>query len=88
VSYKVYIRKNDTGEVRARDTGFEWDDSSYFFWTGGNFGCDCNLEREFLRAGDEEVNFNEDFLCGTYRYTPMYALLSSGKIIYFNEEDR
>ena len=40
--YVVGIRDNDTGEVRFCQQQLPWDDFSLFWWTTGNFGCDCN----------------------------------------------
>jgi hypothetical protein len=50
MAYKVFIT-----EVSSRQTGVvqeegEWEDNR-FWWTEGNFGCDCNRYLEFERAG-------------------------------------
>lgn len=38
------------------------DESSpdYFWWTGGNYGCDCNRSLEFYRARGEPEPGKED----------------------------
>jgi hypothetical protein len=52
MSYKVCIVELATGETRIHDMGdIPWGEASVFWWTEGNFGCDCNREWEFARAG-------------------------------------
>lgn len=63
--YKAHILKVSTGETRVRDIDLDWGDSSEYWWTCGNFGCDCNRELEFRRAGGEpELIEPEDTKCG------------------------
>ncbi len=81
MKYKVTIRKNDTGEVRIKDMkSIEWGDHSVYWWTEGNFGCDCNRDREFKRAGGEEIDPDDDSdRCGDTAYTALFAELENGK---------
>lgn len=65
---RAAIRNNATGEVRVRDyPELQWSDGSEWWWTEGNFGCDCNREWEFQRAGGEEES--DDPECGESRYS-------------------
>lgn len=49
------IQNPETGEVREyRDDSYDWEDDRsalYFQWTDGNYGCDCNRSRFWMRAG-------------------------------------
>lgn len=84
MKYKVLIRKNATGEERFYSMDdIEWDESSEFWWTEGNFGCDCNRGSSFLRAGGpgpaDDPHWNSaDFECGDTAYTCLYAVLEDG----------
>lgn len=62
----------------------EWTDSSVFWWTEGNFGCDCNRGSSFLRAGgpgpaDDPHWNNVDFDCGDTAYSVLYCELADGR---------
>ena len=85
MGYKVAIRKNETGEVRVYDVGYsDWDTpdghNDLFWWTEGNFGCDCNRFASWMRAGGEDPG-EEDWPCGNMRYTVLYADLPDGRRI-------
>ena len=85
--YSVVIRKNETGELRLRHVDLDWEDGSYWFWTEGNFGCDCNRELEWLRAcGEEDDETWDKVECGHYRYSVIYAILPDNTVILFQEE--
>jgi hypothetical protein len=84
MKYSVLIRNNATGEERtyAMDD-VEWDDSSEYWWRGGNFGCDCNRHTSFLRAGGpgpaDDPHWNDaDHECGETAYSVPYATLADG----------
>jgi hypothetical protein len=55
MTYSVAIRKNETGEVRICEMEVPWGETSLFWWTEGNFGCDCNRELLFERASEQEM---------------------------------
>jgi hypothetical protein len=84
MKYSVLIRKNDTGEERTyRSDDVEWDDTTEFFWTEGNFACDCNRHLSFLRAGgpgpaDDPHWNNAEHDCGDTAYAVPYATLEDG----------
>ena len=66
--YFATIMKMDTGEIRKRKQELAWKEGSHWWWTEGNFGCDCNREWEFQRAGNEELTPHEKLQCGSKRY--------------------
>lgn len=92
MSYKVAIRKNSTGEVRISSYDFEWYKSAeytdLFWWTEGNYGCDCNRHLEFERATGRVLEDHEisDAKCGEDAYTCLWAELPSGERIVIDQE--
>ncbi len=86
MSYKIAIRKNATGEIRVYELErCDWDDASLFWLSRGqgNFGCDCNRELEFVRAGgpgpEDDPYWNElETECGHERFDILYAELPDG----------
>lgn len=52
MGYKICIIDTTTWEERVQDMrDIPWGDASVFWWTEGNYGCDCNRAWEFARAG-------------------------------------
>lgn len=84
MSYKAHIRNNATGEVRTKDYDFEWDEGSFYWWSAGNFSCDCNREWEFQRAGNEPES--EDPPCGETMYRVPKIELQDGTIVEIDRE--
>lgn len=82
-SYYVAIQNNDTREIRRYRYDMEWDESSAYAWTDGNFGCDCNRALFFARAAGE--NDPEDRGCGITLYSALYAELSDGRRIQIDD---
>ncbi len=80
MSYVVKIRDNATKEIRSALQDFDWSDSSLFWWTEGNFGCDCNRMDEFKRAGGELCTDNEAE-CSHQKYSVLDATLPDGTVI-------
>lgn len=73
MSYIVAIRNNATGEVRhCTMEGLEWHQHSMFWWTEGNFGCDCN--RRATWASDDQM----ESCCGQGDFSVLYAELPDG----------
>lgn len=90
MSYRVLLRKNDTGEERWRVMDFDWSESDEFWWTEGNFGCDCNRAMEWARAGgpgppDDPHWNNIDRDCGDIAFTAICAELADGTIIKLDD---
>lgn len=87
MSYTAFIRNNETGEIRHRWMDLDWKDdeerSDLFWWTGGNFGCDCNREREFERAIGREAGPTK---CGVHRFTVIKVVLTDGREIPIDED--
>lgn len=76
MSYKVALRKNDTGEVRIVEWPHsDWDENAEFFWTEGNFFCDCNRA---MTWHDVSGDPDPDSACGTTAYAVAYVELPDG----------
>jgi len=85
MSYLVKIKKNETGEIRECKMEFDWfkeNGDDYFWWTEGNFGCDCNRHNEFRRANGESW---QDIECSSHLYTVIEAILPDGTRIPIDE---
>ncbi len=83
MSYKICIVDLATKETRIRLIDMEWQGSStIFWWTEGNYGCDCNREWEFARAGgmseDEVVKINGG--CGHTRFSVPWAEVDGNRV--------
>lgn len=74
MTYSVYITKTQTGETREHKCDFEWNDSSYFMWTEGNFSCDCNLSIFFYENTDDDP----DQKCGNIDFKIEKIVLQNG----------
>jgi len=74
MNYTVTIRDNTTGETRVCPMECEWHEHSVFWWTEGNFSCDCNRRIVF----DGDVDAAE---CGHTRFSALYAELEDGSKI-------
>jgi hypothetical protein len=86
MSYVVRIRDTATGEERDCPMRFDWfkpdggDDE--FWWTEGNFSCDCNRELEFRRAAGEDPDANSvECNVGSNRFKALHATLPDGRLI-------
>jgi hypothetical protein len=78
--YDVLIRKNSTGEVRKCHFDFDWfkeDSDDSFWWTEGNFGCDCNRELAFEGSDIKD----SELRCGETAFTAIHAILPDGRVI-------
>lgn len=79
MGFKIAIRETATGEIRVHSFDFDWTEHS-FFWLSrhnGNYGCDCNRELAFLRAGGMDPEW-DDTECGDERFDILYAELPDG----------
>ncbi|TWB15579.1 hypothetical protein [Nitrospirillum bahiense] len=75
--YTVVMRENQTGETRlCLLDDIDWGEHSVYWWTDGNFGCDCNRRWEFQRAGGEAEDAASP--CGHGAYTAVEAILLDG----------
>lgn len=89
MSYTVAIRNNTTNETRHYQMDQVWGYGHAFWWTDGNFNCDCNRKLHFEHAaGDDSDVFDCDdgtCECSTGKYSVLYAELPCGKIIILEE---
>lgn len=83
MTYKVTMRNNETGEVRDFEQDLEWHDSSHFWWTEGNYGCDCNRYLVWNDYPDED----DDTPCGHTLFTVLHATFPDGKVIEIDPPD-
>lgn len=83
MSYRVSITNNATGETKLVGVDLDWLDHTLFWWTDGNFGCDCNRSDVFheYAEGSPEVK------CGGSRFTVHYALMQDGSRIDIDDAD-
>jgi hypothetical protein len=79
MSYTVRIRRNSTMEIRQMVEKLSWEEHSKWWWTEGNFGCDCNRSLEFERASDPD--FYEKPQCGQGAFTVIDVTLEDGTVI-------
>lgn len=93
MNYVVIIRDNASKEERTYRPSTEWDpESSVYWWTEGNMGCDCNRRVDFARAGgpgpEGDPYHNkllEDSQCGDEAYSVLRAILDDGTIVPLDE---
>lgn len=83
MGYQVAILHVASGEVRMDQINLNWN-NDVFWWTEGNMSCDCNLHREWHRAGgpgpaDDPHWNNLSIDCSDGLYRALYALLPSGE---------
>lgn len=81
-TYVVEIRHNPTGVVRFISTGLAWYDHSMYFWTEGNFSCDCNRAIVFNNMKSAGV----DHRCGYRDFTAIRAIFPDGTEERIDEE--
>jgi hypothetical protein len=76
--YTVVLRRNADGESRRVEGYGEWRDGTEFWWTEGNFGCDCNRWAEFERAGGHEPD-DDDWadVPGCLNDPPLYTAIKA-----------
>ena len=75
--YTVHIRRNSTGETREVSIDYEFfknGNSDLFWWTDGNFSCDCN-RADVFNTGNAVV---EDVPCGYTEFTVLKVVLPDG----------
>lgn len=84
----IKLRNNNTGEVLDIPWD-QWEDHHHFFWTEGNYSCDCNRELEFIRAKYNRDTTWEEFdnvECGNSKYTAIQAELLDGTVIALDKD--
>lgn len=65
----ITIRRNADGVIRTVHwlDWIPWKESDVFWWSGGNYSCDCNRKDNFDRAGGDPVQDESE--CGDDAYT-------------------
>lgn len=82
--YDVEIRHNSTGEVRRFRLWFPWNDGSDFWWSDGNFGCDCNRSYVWLWA-EGKSSVGVEATCGDGAYS-VRCWTPDDKLLYADED--
>lgn len=71
-SYVAIIRRVSDGLERRSPETFPWDtegENSWFWWSEGNYGCDCNRFLAFERSGGENPDMDDERIqCGHGAY--------------------
>lgn len=82
----IYIRNNETGEVRqyADELIEGWDagQPSIFIWEDGNFSCDCNRRLFFARVKGEDEDWEGDCSDGKFSVNIRDTITNQG---YYKE---
>lgn len=79
----VAMLDTQTGERRVvRWEGMPWFEHSDFFWSDGNFGCDCNraIVWDDERANPEQPNLDRP--CGEGRFLLCILSAETGRELY------
>ena len=79
--YSVVLRDRQTGECRQTSIG-TWTSDCKFWWTDGNFGCDCN--RHYVFASGSPVDEAPPCNHNNQRYTVEYVEFSNGDRVPLN----
>lgn len=79
------LRNNYTNEVRTYESNKGWSDAEEYWWTDGNFGCDCNRHLTFIRIQGKELADNEEAPCGEVRYSALYVEFEDGSKVEIDE---
>lgn len=87
-TYPIAVKDTKTGEVRRMDFPLYGHDDrgtkpedNLFWWSEGNFGCDCNRGDLFKDIGGEERSLAADCNSGPNRY-----LVNAGEFLKEFEE--
>lgn len=84
----VLIKNNSTGKQREYKVDWDWykqgEDGDHYWWTDGNFSCDCNRWLCFERAGGGKPDL-DDAKCGDGGFTVSFAILPNGERIKIDE---
>lgn len=90
-NYTARIIDTATGDARdyRMENMLEPEDGD-FWWTEGNFACDCNRGASFLRASGVEVGEDDfpDCNVGPNRYRVPYLMLDDGRKVLIDEAGR
>lgn len=79
MAYNVHITDNQTGESKIVLMDLDWFDHSVYWWTRGNFSCDCNRGDTFYAGEDVDIP------CGFTRFTVLKVVFKDGTEILIDE---
>jgi hypothetical protein len=86
VSYIAVIQRVADGEIRRYPMKNDWleirdgiEHTDWSWWADGNYGCDCNRELSFWRAGGEPDDADTE--CGHSRFKVLAFELPDGTVI-------
>lgn len=82
IPYYVEITHIASGETRRmKQKDILWGEGSEYWWSEGNFGCDCNRADEFYNRE------NEDHPCGVTAFR-VKCFAMNGDLLYEDAEIR
>lgn len=86
--FDVVIQRVADREIRTYHDTAEWGPGSWYYWTDGNQGCDCNRALAFLRAGGEWPAMDDERVqCGESAYRVLRFTFPDGSSIPGPEAD-
>lgn len=71
MGYTVTITDTADGSASTAHYPYDWDEGQLYWWTDGNYGCDCNRHLSFLRGLGKNPDL-DDVTC-YYGPTGLYA---------------
>lgn len=86
--YTVTMKETATGEVRTFPAKLPWGDGSNFWWSEGNYSCDCNRELEWREAGGLPRFPEIEGPCTEGRYVVLSINLPDGTQVYAEQETK
>lgn len=88
MKYTVRLRRNSDGEERVYFTEFPHAaETLAFYWTEGNFGCDCNRELAFAWAAGIDTDDMDVECWPEGRFTVMELVTEDGRVLVRDDED-
>lgn len=83
IGYSALIKEVSTGAI-APSARYPYEWVSDFWWSEGNFSCDCNRAMEFDRACGKPEDQVRDFPCGlnSPRSFLVHITADDGTVLY------
>lgn len=82
--FDVFIKNNQTGEIRLYSDEYEDNDIISFLWSDGNYACDCNRSLFFARAkGEPDPEITK---CTDYKFSVLYIINRETKQVIYYED--
>jgi len=79
--YNIKIRNNKTNEIKIITKNDEWFDSDFYYYSEGNFSCDCNRANLFY------TKYDLGFPCGDKLFSILEIQLETGELFYPDGEN-